>query len=256
MNEFLTKDALFPIIIGTCVFSIFIIFIILFIINYQKKQQDFEQEREEFKKALLETEIEIKEQTLTNISRELHDNIGQIASLIKINLNLLSKDLSEADQKKVQDSIELSKQLIKDVKALSVSLKSENLERFGLIKMMEKDIKRYKAAGKLKIDFDYPSSFSPLKADTEIILYRMSQEIFNNVLKHANASFVNIQISEDSKNVIFSFKDNGKGFNMNAVELGSGLLNLQERCKLVNAKLKMDSEKGKGTLIEIKIEKD
>jgi two-component system NarL family sensor kinase len=226
-------DFLIAIASSILVMGLLAVFIIYFLLLYRKKQRDFEKEREAFNKALLQTEIEIREQTLTNISRELHDNIGQIASLIKINLNLLSSDLSEADKLKVADSKELSKQLIKDVRALSVSLKSENLQRFGLIKMLEKDIERYQAAGDLDIQFSYPTNFPNLTADVEVILYRMSQEIFNNILKHANASSVILSIKSVDSVTTFQFKDNGIGFSEETVEKGSGLLNLAERCKLI-----------------------
>lgn len=254
MNEFLTQDVLFPIIIGTCVFAILIVFIVLFVINYQKRQKEFENERAALKKALLETEIEIKEQTLTNISRELHDNIGQIASLIKINLNLLSSDLPETDKLKVEDSIVLIKGLIKDIKALSVSLKSENLQRFGLVKMISKDIERYKSIGDLSVDFESGETIHEMDAETEVILYRMSQEVFNNILKHAEASTVSVKVLEENKNLTFSFKDDGQGFNADTVELGSGLINLKERCKMIGAELKIESVINQGTLIEITLD--
>lgn len=253
MNDFFAKDILFPIIVGTCVFAVLIIFIVLFVIFYQKRQQDFENEREAFKKALLETEIEIKEQTLTNISRELHDNIGQIASLIKINLNLLSSDLLEEDQAKVDDSIALTKGMIKDIKALSISLKSENLQRFGLLNMIEKDIERYKTIGGIDIQFEF-IEVPEINSETEIILYRMSQEIFNNILSHAQASRVSVNFSVVNKNIIFSFQDDGLGFETEKVELGSGLINLKERCKMIGAQLKIESITNEGTLIKIILE--
>ncbi|MDX1348816.1 MAG: histidine kinase [Putridiphycobacter sp.] len=246
-------DFLIAIASSILVMGLLAIFIIYFLLLYRKKQRDFEKEREVFNKALLQTEIEIKEQTLANISRELHDNIGQIASLIKINLNLLSSDLSETDKSKVADSIELAKQLIKDVRALSVSLKSENLQRFGLIKMLEKDIERYQTAGNLEIQFSYPTNFPKLTADVEVILYRMSQEIFNNILKHANASLVTLNISKVDTATIFQFKDNGIGFSEETVEKGSGLLNLAERCKLIGAELHIQSVINGGTEITIKV---
>ncbi|MFK8046278.1 MAG: sensor histidine kinase [Crocinitomicaceae bacterium] len=251
MDEFLSQDVLFPIIFGTTVFAVLIIFIILFIVNYQKKQKEFEAEREEFKRALLQTQIEIKEQTLTNISRELHDNIGQIASLIKINLNLLSTDLSAEDKLKVTDSIELSRRLIKDVKALSVSLKSKNLERYGLLKMLENDIERYKAVGNLTIQFTHTRPFPSLKSDTEIILYRMSQEIFNNILKHSQASEVSVHIVNENSRTVFNFTDNGVGFKEESVEKGSGLLNLAERCAMIGAELSIQAADNRGTNIKI-----
>lgn len=252
----MTIDTQFFIAISSAIFVMALLasFIIYFMLLYRKKQEDFEWEREQYKKALLETEIEIKEQTLTNISRELHDNIGQIASLIKINLNLVNGELSEPDKAKVTDSIQLSKQLIKDVKALSVSLKSENLQRFGLINMISKDIKRYQSVGDLKIKFVSPEILPPLNSEVETILYRMSQEIFNNILKHANAISVIMSITIVDNSIIFKIIDDGIGFDFNTVEQGSGLSNINERCKMIGAQLKIESVPHKGTDIEINLE--
>lgn len=226
--------------------------IIYFVIAYRRKQQVFEQEREAFKQALHKTEIEIKEQTLSDISRELHDNIGQIASLIKINLNLVLPNITLNDREKVSESLELLKQLIKDIKSLSISLKGENLKRFGLLKMIEKDVEQYqKFIG--SIHFSAPTQLPEIDYAIEIFLYRMSQEIFNNIMKHAEASEVNVFIDVITNSFIFRITDNGKGFLVSEEVSGSGLINLKERCEIIGASLDIESEPGNGTQITIKL---
>ena len=227
--------------------------IVYFIIVYRRKQQVFEKEREVFKQALLKTEIEIKEQTLSDISRELHDNIGQIASLIKINLNLVLPNLSSNDHEKVSDSLNLLKQLIKDIKSLSVSLKGENLKRFGLLKMIEKDVQHYQKSIGLDIRFSAPSELPEIRNAIEIFIYRMSQEIFNNIIKHAHASEVEVFINVIDHSFILRITDNGKGFLVSEDISGSGLINLKERCEIIGAKLEIESELNRGTQITIKL---
>ena len=251
MGEIASDNIVPTIIIGTCIFGVFIIFIVLFVIKYQQKQNAFKIEREALKKALLETEIEIKEQTLTNVSRELHDNLGQIASLVKINLNLVSKNIPKEDNQKITESVILLKELITRIRSLSVSLKSENLERFGLLNMIEQDVERYQNLGEFSVNFNTKADLTDFKEDTAIFLYRMTQEIFNNILKHSKATEVNFSIYQEEKNTIFKFADNGVGFNQAVVKLGSGLINLKERCEIINAKLQIDSAEGKGTTIQI-----
>jgi two-component system, NarL family, sensor kinase len=227
--------------------------IIYFVIIYRRKQQVFEQERQAFKLALHKTEIEIKEQTLSDISRELHDNIGQIASLIKINLNLVLPHLSLNDREKVSESLDLLKQLIKDIQSLSVSLKGENLKRFGLLKMIEKDVEQYQRSIGL-IHFSAPPELPELDYAIEIFLYRMSQEIFNNIIKHAQASEAEVFIEAVTNSLIFRITDNGKGFLVSEENNGSGLINLKERCEIIGAKLEIESEPGHGTQITIKLD--
>ncbi|MBI3134447.1 MAG: sensor histidine kinase [Bacteroidetes bacterium] len=246
-------DLIMAIAFSTIVMATMATFIIYFIIIYRKKQRAFEWEREVFKQALLKTEVEIKEQTLSDISRELHDNLGQMASLIKINLNLVLPRLSAEEGQKISESLDLLKQLIKDIKSLSVSLKGENLARFGLLKMIEKDIERYERAGGLKINLSVAQTLPLLEPAIEVFLYRMSQEIFNNILKHANASEVEVTVSFNSPVFRLGISDNGKGFDSNLNPAGSGLVNLKERCQMIGARLDLKSGLNQGTTVAIEL---
>lgn len=246
-------DLIIAIAAATTVMTILSGGIVYFIVVYRRKQQVFEKEREAFKQALLKTEIEIKEQTLSHISRELHDNIGQIASLIKINLTLVLPNLSSNDREKVSQSLDLLKQLIKDIQSLSVSLKGENLKRFGLLKMIEKDVEHYQKSIGLNIRFSAPSTIPQMEHAIEIFLYRMSQEIFNNIIKHANASLTKVTIGSKDDIFILRIADDGRGFDISGEMNGSGLINLKERCEIIGAKLEIQSEPNLGTQITIQL---
>lgn len=239
--------------VTSLVMGLLTIFVIYFVIIYRKKQKAFDWERESFKQALLLTKIEIKEQTLSNISRELHDNLGQMASLIKINLNLVLPHLAGENQTKISESLDLLKQLIQDIKSLSVTLKGENLVRFGLLKMIETDLERYQKTGQLSINLKATAEFPNLDTAVEIFLYRMSQEIFNNILKHSQASSADVTISHSNGTLLLEVTDNGVGFEPARVIQGSGLLNLSERCQMIGAELSLDSKPQQGTRISIKL---
>ncbi|MGB0979530.1 MAG: sensor histidine kinase, partial [Croceimicrobium sp.] len=143
----LIDDVEFLLVFGTFMAGILIAFIILIVVLYRRSQLKMQLERQNFQQSLLETEVEIQEQTLHNISRDLHDNFGQIASLIKINLNLLSKDLPELDRNRISESKDLLSKLIGDIRVLSSSLAAENLEKQGLAKRIESDLDRVKRTG-------------------------------------------------------------------------------------------------------------
>ncbi len=253
-NNFLKdSDLLIPVAAGTLLITVLILFVIYFVVLYKRKQQAFEWEREQFKQALLKTEIEIQEQTLSNISRELHDNFGQIASLIKINLSLVSKQIPGDDKDKIDESLTLLKGLITDIKSLSISLKGENLKRFGLSKMIEDDTKRLQKLGYFNItltNLDLLPEFNP---EVEIFLYRMTQEIFNNMIQHANASDVSLKIQKKDQICNLTFKDNGKGFDTTTKKFGSGLINLYERSEMIGADIEIKSQIDSGTEISISL---
>lgn len=245
---------IFSVITGTLLVFSLLVFIIYFIILYRRKQEVFELEREQFKQAVLQAEIEMKEETLTTISRELHDNFGQVASLIKMNLSLLNKHVGDGGKENLQQSMELIKQHIQDIRSLSVSLKGENLKRFGLLGMIKMDVDRYEKAGELKIHLDLPDGEVSFEQNKEIFMYRMVQEILNNVIKHAEATEVYITIAIEYGKDLIHIKDNGKGFVLDEVTLGSGILNIKERCKFIGGTFDLKSVPGKGTTYQISIE--
>ena len=246
-------EYLIPVVSGTLLFALLITFIIYFIILYRKSQDKFKFEQNLLRQALLHSEIEIREQTLANVSRELHDNYGQIASLIKINLNLISKEMSPADQAKVSESILLIKQLIGDIKSLSSNLNGEKIRKIGWIKMIENEVKRVNRIGLVQVEFRSDDDLPAIGHEKEVILYRVTQEIFNNLLKHADASESELSIKLENGKIKFNYSDNGKGLNSNQSihQMGSGLINMGERCKMIDATFSLTSTAGKGTKIEI-----
>ena len=247
------QDVIIPLVAGTIVMGLLIGFILLFIVRYQQKQRSFQKERAEFSRELLQTKIEIQEQTLSNISRELHDNLGQTASLIKLQLNLLNTDEFDQNQEKIDQLKELSTDLMDEIRSISLGLKSENLERFGLIDMIQKDVQRYQKIGLLNIKVEVFENQIHLDTEKEIFLYRISQEIFNNILKHASAKEVSLTIKQNDSELEMIFKDDGIGFDPNLNKQGNGLENIKERCDLIHAKLKITSNLNVGTTVEINL---
>ena len=251
------NDIIIPLIAGTLLLSILIGFILYFIFLHHRTRQKFDWERQQFKQAVLQTEIEIREQTLTHMSRELHDNLGHIASLIKINLNLVSKSIPETDRSKIDDSIDLMKRLIGDIKSLSVSLNSERLATIGLLEAITEDVNRIDKTGQMKMNLETNCEMPSLSKETEIFLYRISQEILNNSLKHSKATACRISIDCVDNIFTLMYSDNGNGFDADTIlkdsarSEGSGLKNLNKRCKIIGAEFTIRSAKNAGTVILI-----
>ena len=252
----LTNNILIPILAGTALITLLVGFIISFVFMYRKAQLNFKLERQAFQQTLLETQVEIKEQTLTDLSRELHDNLGQIASLIKINLSMLSFKESPENQQKVKDSIELLKQLIHDIRHLSSTLNSDNLKTHGLIATIQRDVEKIQSSGFIAITFETNTNQPLIGFESTVFLYRMFQEMTNNLIKHAQATEAEVKISVQNKLLTLSVKDNGQGIPptvLNDKSQGNGLRNLEQRCKLIGANLNIDTAANSGTLIEIKL---
>jgi signal transduction histidine kinase len=247
------------ILIGTITFLVFIVALFILIKAYQRVilknliEKQFLQSQ--FAQTLLQSQIEIQEQTLQHISRELHDNLGQVASLIKINLNTLKLDNIPKATEKIAATKELTIQLIADIKSLSVSLGSDRIAQVGLVKALETEVDRLNKIGQFTALFALEGSMPLMDNDKAVILYRMAQEILNNMVKHSQATQINVFLDVSENLFILQFNDNGVGFNA-AEKLngsGAGLRNLTSRALLIHATLQILSSAENGTSITIEM---
>ncbi len=246
-----------PIIAFSAILILLAILLIVFINIQQRKKIIYHKEKQllqsQFSQILLQSQIEIQEQTLQHISKELHDNFGHIASLIKINLFTLQLNDTDKALAKIEDTKDLTRQLIADIKSLSVSLGSDRIAQAGLAKAIETEVERLNKTGEFIATFQLRGPMPDIDADKALILYRMAQEVLNNVVKHSKAKHINILLQVNENVFILAFSDDGIGFNAeeNATASGAGLRNLQSRALLINAHLHIESLPGNGTTITI-----
>lgn len=235
-------------------------FIILFLFYFikKKKQVLFEKlmAEKEFQQTLLQTQLEIQEQTLKNISQEVHDNIGQVLTLAKLNLNTLDFANMNNLQQKVEDSKQLVSKAINDLRDLSKSLNTDNVTTWGLIKSIEYQLELIRKNGyetKLVIE----GEITKLEPQKELIIFRIVQETLNNIMKHAEATKISVQAIYFMDTFELMILDNGKGFDIFQVESdasrGLGIKNMHNRAKLVNAAFQLSSTIGSGTILQLTI---
>lgn len=252
MQEKFNSDLL-SIAVSFMVFFLLVFFIVIALaVRYRRRKKENEVLRVQFSEQLLKSQLEIQEQTLQHVSRELHDNIGQMASLIKINLNTIQLQHREAAEAKVANTKELTRQLITDLKLLSTNLNSDKITRLGLMRALQAEADKIERTGAFKAQFIQHNDVPVIADEKTIIIYRMVQEIVNNSLKHSGASEITIQVDYDKKRFTLSVSDNGKGFNPqekmeDLSDTGNGLLNLRQRAKVINAAISFNSAPGKGT---------
>jgi signal transduction histidine kinase len=233
-------------------------FILLLSVLFSRRQVKNRAEKEslknQFQQTLLQSQLEIQSQTMQQLSAELHDNIGHLATILKI--NLISINLNNLDQarEKIDYTIELNRQLINDIKSISLSVNGDRLNKLGLPKALEQDVERINRSAILQANLTTDDEIPALDPNVAIIIYRMCQEVINNILKHAKASELNISLFKVQNILTLVIADNGVGFNSKSNELtGSGLLNLQHRANLINAELAINSVPGNGTEVRISL---
>jgi signal transduction histidine kinase len=253
------KEIILLIVLGTSILIFLLSVVVITIARYKIRQQSFLKEKidleTQFSQTLLQSQLEIQEQTLQQISRELHDNLGQVASLIKINLNTLQLNDRDKAVEKIESTKDLTRQLIGDIKSLSVNLNGNRIAETGLIKALQNEVDQLNRTGIFSAKFIQTGPFPEIKNDTVIILYRMAQEILNNMIKHSNAQQIIINLSVTKNLFILAFSDDGNGFDIEKQMKsgGSGLNNLHIRANLINAKLSMQSDFSKGTNTSIEL---
>jgi two-component system, NarL family, sensor kinase len=241
-------------------FLLITIFVLLFINLYMKRQANFLSEKllleSNFQQTLLQTQLEIQEQTLTNISQELHDNIGQTLSLAKLNLNTLKLN----DAAKSQESINVTKGLISqslvNIRDLAKSMLGEKITEIGLQNALQNELKILEHTGKYQISFSTNENKNLLTPQQELVAFRIMQEAIHNIVKHAEATKIDISLLFNSPTTIITITDNGKGFNtanLNESNTGVGLKNMKNRASLINAEFTIQSTVFQGASFLLKI---
>lgn len=245
-------------IIGLTVFLIVItIGIIVLITLYKKKQMQMLLEKEimqqKFDHQLLQSQLETQEETFATLGKELHDNVGQLLNSAKLLIGVTQRKLQDPpDTLAIAD--ETLGTAINELRSLSKSLNKEWLQQFNFIENLQTEIKRINAADSLQITFSYNAPL-PLKSDEQIILFRIVQEALQNAIKHAQATHINIQITEELNLLSVVIEDDGKGFAENEkIQSGVGLINMQHRTKLLGGNIEWNSSiNGTSVIIQLPV---
>lgn len=252
----------FDIVFFLVVVSLLIITMLIFIINivylYRKNQKNYGQSlknlKDEHEKAILSTRLEIQEETFQHISREIHDNINLSLTLAKLHLNTIL-DSGKLVVDKIENSIALLSKSISELSNISHTLNAELIIQEGLIQSVENEIDRIKQATYLIIDFKVLGEPIFLSAQKELVIFRIIQEAFNNIVKHSGSrhSVLILDFCPDILKIIIS--DNGKGFHgdNSLAKHHAGLKNMSSRATILGGSMFLESNIGKGTSLTFKI---
>lgn len=252
------NDLIYTTAISTSVVLLLTTFIAIFIIQQLRRKQKVRLEKQQllsqFQQDILRTQLEIQEQTLKTISGEIHDNIGQVLGLAKLNLSTLPLLTDETVRKKVDSAREQVKKAINDLRDLSKSLHGDKIAEIGLEQAIAGQLKIIENSGQFTTSLSINGDSKILEAKQEMVLFRMTQEILNNAVKHSKATQISVTISYTTVGIGISISDNGIGFDsekLDATQTGIGLTNVYSRAALINAKVSVQSFLGTGTIISI-----
>jgi len=228
---------------------IYFFYIRLFIERKKRFAEEKLNMQQAFSQMLLQSQIETQEETISQLGKELHDNVGQLLSSTKMLLGITERAMEQPPETLLTAEETISK-AITELRSLSKSLSKEWLQQFNLIENLQAEIIRLNSSKIITIHFTPPETLA-IHKDQQIILFRILQESIQNTVKHANAAniFIDFTIKEDTLQV--TFKDDGKGFDINTKANGIGILNIKHRIKLLNGSIEWLSSSSNGTIIHI-----
>ena len=239
------------------IFLLLVIFFILsFIVRYRKRIQEKQLMKTQFQQELLQTQLEIQEQTLKTISEEIHDNVGQVLSLAKLNLNTVGIINDEQVQFKIDSTKELVSKAINDLRDLSRSLHGEKVGEIGLQEAIANELKIIQNTGQFKTELNITGQVYTQNPQKEMVLFRIVQEALHNAVKHANATNLKVLMNYGAVNFTLTINDDGTGFmpeELLTSQTGIGLKSMRNRAALIGGEFSLQSSKNNGTSISIEL---
>lgn len=250
--------------IGFLVLAGFIVyFVVLSRIRYNRYYREKKEIEQNFRQAILQSQVEIQEQTLSAVSQEIHDNIAQGLTLAKLNLHASGLPPDSEAGGRVQDAKDLIAKAIQDMRDLSRSLSSVKISEKGILYAIEQQLAMIRKAGGPEGRLLVTGGDISLDPKVELILFRIIQELLNNVLKHAAARTLTVEAAVAADLVRLTVRDDGKGFvpgstaeqqqGETAGGDGVGLLNMRSRAAAIGAEFSLASSPGQGTTATITI---
>ena len=208
-------------------------------------------QQEDKNKAIIQAE----ERERIRIARELHDGIGQQLSAAKMNLSAFENKLSTQQKDSFALVVQLVDDAVKEVRSVSHNMMPNALLRSGLASAVRDFVNKLSISDTLKIDLQIVGLSQRLEATTETVLYRVMQECVSNIIKHAAASQISIQLVQHDAHLNLTIEDNGKGFDVNDLTKfeGIGIKNMTSRVEFLNGTIHFDSTQGRGTTIMIDV---
>ena len=249
---------IFTIILGTLFIALFFVFLLIFVIAYFRKIYQLRTEKEKLE-ARLTNEVnnarnEIQQATLNNISQEIHDNVGQLLSLTKMQLNLIEQELGN-EHPLIKEAKNNISRAMSDLRDLAKGMSSERIQLLGLYESVVQEAVRINKIGKINVRVHSSGTKREPEIQKQLVLFRVIQECFQNIIKHANATEVAVAFIYSPDQFEISISDNGIGFDVQAKTLageGLGLMNIYSRVQLVGGVVTIESVLGEGTKIKLR----
>jgi signal transduction histidine kinase len=206
-------------------------------------------------KQLTQATIDGQEKERTEVGKELHDNIGQQLTTVKLYLDMAKSGAASPSNPELLDmALKGVSDLINEVRAMSRSLVPPTLRDLGLIDSLHELVSSISRVQVITINLHYEGfEEESLEENKKLMFFRIIQEQLNNIIKHANATRATVSLAATTKAILLQIKDDGKGFDPKTVCKGIGFTNIRNRAELFGGKLEIISSPGKGSTVKVSI---
>jgi signal transduction histidine kinase len=253
------KNPTATLILGIIIFILLFVFFWTFLIIYFKRLNAMRLAQEKLQ-AEIANEVnnarnEIQQATLNTISQEIHDNVGQLLSLTKMQLNLIEES-PEKDNNLVRDAKDNISKAMTDLRDLAKGMSSDRIKLLGLFDSVVQEASRINKVGSLQVDVNSIGNKQEPEHQKQLVLFRVIQECFQNIIKHAQANHVLVTFTYQLDSFDVLIKDDGIGFEYHPgspVSEGLGLMNIFNRIHLVGGEVTLNSAPGVGTTVKLTV---
>ena len=225
-----------------------------------RREVEFAQERRQLERQRAQAVLEAEEAERRRIGSDLHDGVGQLLTAAKMNLHSLGEELNVqtvGQQALLQNALDVVDESFREVRSISHNLMPNALIRRGLAQAVRDFLDKLPAAGRLKINLEVVGldRGGRLEPTVENVLFRVIQELVQNILKHAQATEVTLQIIRHPNELTVLVEDNGVGFDPAALgeDAGIGLKNMESRMAYLGGRADFDAAPGRGTTVTLEV---
>lgn len=210
---------------------------------------------EEHQKEILATQIEIQNQTMQHIGREIHDNIGQKLTLASLYTQQLAYENKAPHINENIESISaIINQSLSELRALSKSLTDDRISNSSIVELLQLECDQLQDLKKCVVDFKYNTTKITLSYPVKSVLLRILQEFMQNSIKHSNCNLISVHLNKNDTFITLQLSDNGQGFDTNSTKSkGIGLINMKRRTEIIGGQFSFESALKNGTQMTITI---
>ncbi|NNE61627.1 MAG: PAS domain S-box protein [Woeseia sp.] len=206
----------------------------------------------------------IREDERANISREIHDELGQMLTALKFDLTLLSGDITDNEKlgrgandfgAALQSMATLVDSTIMSVRNIATQLRPEGLDAFGLVPAIQWHADEFSRRTKIACEVKAPAREPKLTEDVRIALFRITQEAMTNIARHANASFIDVTVADLGEIIELTVTDDGRGveFDELASTKSLGVMGMRERATMVGGTFEISGKRDRGTTVRVRL---